>query len=971
MNLQRKTAVVVGLLLAALAAGLYCVIARSIERGFAAVERERVTLNVERVRRALDNEGRHLERKISDWAVWDDTYEFLRQPDEAFIERNLSGSTIADLGLTFVALLGPDGEVVWCGTPGPERQLSTDLPEEVRQLLANEAAWMASGQDECRRGLVRSGDRMFLVAAQSVRPSDGPGGDRGAVAFGVLVDDRFIEGLSRLLVLRAHLEPADPSPADEAPHGPIAIQPINEHLIRGSGTLNDIHARPAFRYGATHRRLVVAEVRRTITRIQLVLIVAAVGGIAATILALRLLVLRRLSGLVAQVETIGAAGGHSRRLECRGNDELSHLGAAFNHTLEALERSGAQVAANEALLRDLTDGVPALVWLVDAEGRTEFQNAAWTRLVSAAGQSRSASWIDAVAGVDADAARSAFERALVGQRGFQIECRVRMVKGADRWMLIRGEVRRNEGGEFVGFVACGIDVNDRREAEQDRDRAFEASIDMMCFASLDGYFTRVNQAFVRTLGHSVETLLRQPFLDLVHPDDRESTSEAMGQLAAGLPVVGFENRYLTSSGEYRWLSWNVPPLEVGSSRIHAVARDVTDQKALDAALRNAKEEAEASNRAKDSFLSHMSHEIRTPLTAILGFAELLADPGTSKDDLPPYARTVQSNAGHLLGLVNDVLDYSKIEAGRMQPESIACGPGAIVAELEAVLGPAALRKGITLALIASPSLPSATLTDPTRLRQILINLVGNAIKFTDCGGVRVEAALRGSLLEFAVSDTGIGISPEGIARLFKPFTQADETTTRRFGGTGLGLSISLKLAELLGGTIRVESTPGRGSCFTLLLPYREPKEAPGPTVRTTECRQTLSGRVLVAEDAPDIQRLVAHHLRTAGLTVETADNGRIAIERVESARRSGATYDLILIDLNMPVMDGLEATRRLRASGFTAPIVALSARSSSDDCQHALDAGCNDYASKPIPRQKLLDLVANWLAAATGARRAA
>jgi signal transduction histidine kinase/CheY-like chemotaxis protein len=436
----------------------------------------------------------------------------------------------------------------------------------------------------------------------------------------------------------------------------------------------------------------------------------------------------------------------------------------------------------------------------------------------------------------------------------------------------------------------------------------------------------------------------------------------MSRLAAGLPVVEFENRYLCADGSYRWLSWNAPALDVGSTRIYAVARDVTEQKAMRDALRCAKEQAEEASRAKDLFLSHMSHEIRTPLTAILGFAELLADPDTPPDDLRRHARTVHSNAEHLLSLVNDILDFSKIEAGKMHPEFVACNPADIVRQLDAIFAPQARRKGVAFEIETDPDFPHASLTDPTRLRQILFNLVGNAVKFTDSGTIRIRAALRGDRLEFAVHDTGVGMTPEQLGRVFKPFTQADASTTRRFGGTGLGLSISHRLAELLGGSIRVESTPGRGSCFTLSLPHRAPADDHASQASTPDPHAMLAGRVLVVEDSPDIQRLLVHHLRSAGLDVETADTGRRALERAEEARRLARPFDLVLLDMQMPEMDGLDATRALRRSGFSGPVIALSARATTEDCRAAIDAGCNDFASKPITRQRLLELVARWLA---------
>ncbi len=380
-------------------------------------------------------------------------------------------------------------------------------------------------------------------------------------------------------------------------------------------------------------------------------------------------------------------------------------------------------------------------------------------------------------------------------------------------------------------------------------------------------------------------------------------------------------------------------------------------------LEEAKAAAEAANRAKSDFIAGMSHEIRTPMTAILGFAELLRSGDQSEAECAEHAETICRNGEHLIEVINDILDLSKIEANRIEIEHRASSPRRLLEDVDSMLRHRAESKGLELRVEPDASLPAAVMTDPTRVRQILTNLVGNAVKFTESGSIVIRARYEASpepVLIAEVEDTGIGIQSDRLDAVFEPFRQADSTTTRRFGGTGLGLSISRNLAELLGGSLTVTSTPGRGSRFTVRIaaPLAAGEfEDTGPAESDTpiDHASPMGARVLLADDGEDNRRLIGHHLRKAGFRVDEATNGRQAVDRVLAAHASREGYDLVILDMQMPELDGYAAARELREAGWQGPIFALTANAMQEDRLRCLEAGCNEYGAKPIDVPALLE----------------
>jgi len=383
-------------------------------------------------------------------------------------------------------------------------------------------------------------------------------------------------------------------------------------------------------------------------------------------------------------------------------------------------------------------------------------------------------------------------------------------------------------------------------------------------------------------------------------------------------------------------------------------------------LDDATERANAANLAKSRFLANMSHEIRTPLTAVLGYADILAEDPAVADD-PPRVRealgTIRRNGHHLLALINDILEVGRIESGRLDTERVRTDPAALAAEAAADLDHAARDAGTDLRIEYETPVPDAVESDPTRLRQVLVNLLANAVKFTERGRVTLRIAYHPpAALRFTVTDTGIGMSPDQLeaVRRFEPFTQADRGTRRLYGGTGLGLSISCRIAQALGGDLRIDSQRGEGTTvvFTTaapVMPDANTSTVPRPTpdqrgpiaaAEPAEPARPLEGaRVLLADDGIDNQRLLSFHLRRAGAEVTLAANGREAIDHIEAA---SIPFDLLVLDMNMPVLDGYAAAAELRERRRTIPIIALTAHAMAGDREVCLAAGCDDYHTKPI-----------------------
>ncbi|MFW5652669.1 MAG: cache domain-containing protein, partial [Planctomycetota bacterium] len=598
--------------------------------------------------------------------------------------------------------------------------------------------------------------------------------------------------------------------------------------------------------------------------------------------------------------------------------------------------------------------------------------------------------------------RHTLKRHLDGETSF-FDVEYRMRHRTQRWIWVHGRGRVQEWtatGRPLRMAGTHAEITERKNVEEQlktSERRFRTLFEDTGDAVLILRREKIvdcNNAAVSILDCALKSeIVGHTVVDFspAEQPDGKSSIELAAQIIDRTMVTRrqrFEWLHRSRTNRLVWVEVHLTMIDVGGEPLlHCLWRDISDRKQLEAELLESKSRAEAASLAKSSFLANMSHEIRTPMTAIIGYADLLENDEetySSVEHRRDAVRTIQRNGRQLLSIINDILDISKIEAGRMTVERMEVSPLLVVEEVVSLMRVNAIGKGLQLNIEYPDSLPMVIVTDPLRLRQILTNLVGNAIKFTESGSVTIRTEWispnedHPGLMQFSIIDTGIGMTEEQAGRVFDAFTQADTSTARRFGGTGLGLCISSSLARKLGGGLAVTSTPGKGSTFTVQIdPGKvDPARFICPTdgmmgshgIAGSKMQQQrlsqrpLAGlRVLLAEDGPDNQRLIGFLLRKAGANLSIVENGALALTAFDEALASSDPFDLIFMDMQMPDVDGYTATRRLRSMQVETPIIALTAHAMSDDRAKCIEAGCSDYLAKPVNREALLTMCERWV----------
>ncbi|MTV50684.1 PAS domain S-box protein [Heliobacillus mobilis] len=644
---------------------------------------------------------------------------------------------------------------------------------------------------------------------------------------------------------------------------------------------------------------------------------------------------------------------------------------------------------SETIFRTLADSSPALLWMSGLDGLCTHFNQGWLDFRGRTLEEEYGDgWVQGVHPEEREHCLETYWKNFRTRTGFRMEYRLQRADGSYCWIVDIGIPRFSVTGQFMGFIGACVDIHEYKRATaalQRGQRLFFSGpvVVFRCVIETQWEIVDISEN-VSQFGYRAEDVLKSEiaYANIIHPDDRERVQEVRETDGAS-NTRNMDYRLIRADGKICWIyEYGVIHRDdQGKIRYYdGYLLDITEMK-------KAKEAAEAANRVKSDFLATMSHEIRTPMNGIIGLAEVLLHSRLDQEQ-QDCARMVLESARLLLAIINDILDFSKIEAGKMKLEQLDFDLMTVLSTVIGLLEGKAKEKHLRLSMQVDERICPELRSDPVRIRQILFNLLGNAIKFTDSGKVELQVKLllkddKAQWLRFEVRDTGVGISKEMLPHLFRPFTQENSSSSRRYGGTGLGLSITKQLVMMMGGEIGVESEPGKGSLFWFTLPLaRTPAGRSGDSISKTSSNRgepgmTLlntmqsplpataapkgdsKGKILLAEDNQVNRKLAVIQLQRMGFKhIDVVSNGQEALEAVMKD-----TYAVILMDCQMPVMDGLEASRRIRQieQGRRTPIIAMTANAMRGDREKCLAAGMDDYVTKPVLIEKLKTTLGRWI----------
>lgn len=641
------------------------------------------------------------------------------------------------------------------------------------------------------------------------------------------------------------------------------------------------------------------------------------------------------------------------------------------------ERRRAELTLQESeqRFRTVADAAPVLIWMAGANKLCYWFNQVWLDFTGLAlEQLTGLGWTNLLHPEDRQQCMSVYDEYFDLHQAFRVEYRIKRYDGEYRWMHDNGVPRFDQNGTFMGFIGSCIDITDRKSAEQElaaQNQRYEtllkSSTDAIYIIDVNGDVVDINDAFCQQLDYPYQEAIRLNICQWVNDWSTEEILGILLDLIHSNQPKRFEIKHRRKDGSLVDVEVNAVHVNIeGRSLLFNTSRDITERKQNEAVILLAKERAEMLAHSQSEFIANMSHEIRTPMNAIIGLSQLALNKALTAD-IRDYLEKISSASNNLLNILNDILDFSKLEAGHLTINEGVFNLDSVVVNIKNLFTDKISEKQLQFVIVIADNVPRQLVGDALRLQQILINLLGNAIKFTDQGSVRLEIRLQQlkdklARLVFSVTDTGIGISAKDLTKLFQPFSQVDGSITRRFGGTGLGLTISQNLLHRMGSAFSVDSHPGQGSCFSFELDLGISLVPELPLSQATSLKepelQFFGVTVLVVEDNAINQQVVKEFLKLSGIDVTLVSHGREAIEMLEQS-----SYDAILMDVQMPEMDGFEATRIIRSKeGYqNLPIIALSAGVTLQEQEQCVAAGMNDFIAKPIVPQQLLTTLSRWL----------
>jgi PAS domain S-box-containing protein len=670
-------------------------------------------------------------------------------------------------------------------------------------------------------------------------------------------------------------------------------------------------------------------------------------------------------------------------------DGKGQVSGIFAEGVDVTDRAVAEEAlrASQKELQALADAIPQQIWMATPDGRIAYASAYTMEYTGGAHiVDGVVTWARLIHSEDLQRTREGWLRAVATGEPYSVEHRVRNAHGHYCWNLTRARPLRDETGQIIRWYGTTTEIEALKASQREAQTAREY-LDLMVSSAAEfaivsfspsGEIVSWSSGAEHIFGYSAHEALGRHMDIMFTPDDRENGAPAFEMTRAGLDGRALDERWhIRKNGERFYGSGVTTAMRGDDGELHGfvkIARDISHQKQAEQELIDARNAAEAANIAKSEFLANMSHEIRTPMNAIVGLSNLLGRSGDLTPKQEKFVSTLQTSANTLLALINDLLDVAKIEASKTELEHLPFNLAQVMHEVSEIVSERVREKGLSFTMAGECVRDRQFIGDPNRLRQVIMNLCSNAVKFTDTGGVHVDIGCRPGdipntqLVSITVSDTGIGIAPEKIEKIFDKFVQADSSITRRYGGTGLGLAITRTLVEIMDGTISVDSVEGQGSRFTICLPLRNASNEEVATANHSlpaardEMTVKHAGKVLLVEDHPANVMVAMAYLDQFGYAADIAETGVEAVEKVKSGH-----YTAILMDVQMPGMNGYDATEHIREhekrSGKPhTPIIGMTAHAMTGDRERCLAAGMDDYISKPFEPEDLREILGNALA---------
>lgn len=844
MKLRRKTLSIVGITIAGLTGVLYATSSSILLGSLVKAEEQEATQVVKGVLNVFTQTADDFNSRFADWSAWDDTYSFIQNRNKEFIDSNLIPEGLANIRVNIAVFVNTSGKIVYGTGLDRETLKFTPVPEALKQHISlNDRILQHPNADSSLAGIMLLPSGPVLIASRPIVTTKNKGPIRGTLVFGRNLDAAGIAKLSKTtrlpLIVHSINEPKLPADFQKvlqklSAKKPILVQPLSENAIAGYALVNDIYNQPALLLRVDIPREIYRQGQTSLLYLLVSVGLAGIGFIGCTLLLLEHLVLSRLSDLAKGVNRVSASQDLSVRLPVTGEDELADLANNINGMLSAIAIAENEQIEEKARYRAVVEQATDSIFLWDAKTQCLLEaNTAFINLLGYSPDTISQLTIYDIVAYSKELIDTNIG-ILLADKQFRIgELLYRRRDGSCVDVEVSGSVISYGGREIICTVVRDITERKQAEAElrasEERYRLlFKNNPHPMWVYDLETLeFIAVNHAAIQHYGYTRDEFLTMTVVQICVHEKYPILLENTSKIEAGIDLTRVSQHH-KKNGTIINVEINSYELVFDNRKAELVlAQDVTDRLQAEAAIYQAKEAAEAANLAKSQFLANMSHELRTPLNAIIGYSEILQEDALDlgEDEFAIDLEKIHSAGNHLLGLINDILDLSKIEAGRMELILEIFELSVAIQQVKTTVQPLFLQNTNHLNIQYINNIGSIK-SDKTKLIQILLNLLSNAAKFTRNGTVTLsierikneENSWDYDCLIFKCTDTGIGMTAEQVQKLFQPFTQADASTTRKYGGTGLGLAIAQKYAEMLGGEIKVESELGKGSTFTLMLP---------------------------------------------------------------------------------------------------------------------------------------------------------